>query len=340
MEWQIQPHTPIPQSFLEQVGAVISGSQGGRVAELLWQRGIDQEDVPGFLNPDAYTPTSPLAFGQEIERAIRRLEQAYNHQEKLAIWGDFDADGLTATAILWQGLGQWFTPEQQLTYFIPDRLTESHGLSLAGVNNLAAQGVTLLITCDTGSTNLAELRAAQALGLDVVVTDHHTLPSQRPDCLALVNPRSLPTGHPLAHLSGVAVAFKLLEALQTVLPPLADPLDHCLDLVAIGLIADLVTLRGDCRYLAQRGLQQLQTLTQPQGAARRPGVAHLLKLCKRTGDRPSDIAFGIGPRINAVSRIQGDTRLCIALLTSRDPQRCQELAQQVELLNTRRRAEL
>jgi single-stranded-DNA-specific exonuclease len=170
------------------------------------------------------------------------------------------------------------------------------------------------------------------LGLDVIITDHHSLPDQRPAVVALVNPRSLPAESPLATLSGVAVAYKLVEALYQALPQVPQrPLSDLLDLVAIGLIADLVELRGDTRYLAQIGLKQLQQTD-------RPGLQLLLERCKKTGDRPSDIAFGIGPRINAASRIYGDASFCIDLLTSRDRDHCAGLTDKVEAANARRKA--
>jgi single-stranded-DNA-specific exonuclease len=305
-------------------------------AQMLWQRGFhDLASIPGFLDPDAYQPTSPSAFGNEMTAAISRLEQAYVQGEKVAIWGDFDADGLTATAVLWEGLGQFFPWESHLQYYVPNRFTESHGLSSVGLETLTAQGCSLIVTCDTGSTAHVELEIAQSLGMEVIVTDHHTLPGQRPPVVALINPRQLPSGHPLADLSGVAVAYKLVEALYERLPQVPQqPLETLLDLVAIGLIADLVSLRGDCRYLTQRGLRQLEL----QAKARvRPGVAKLLELCKGTGDRPSDIAFGIGPRINAVSRIHGDARFGVELLTSRDRAQAEALAWEAELANTRRK---
>ncbi len=310
--------------------------QAAIVAQLLWQRGWrNLTELPGFLNPAAYQPTPASAFGKEIEGAIARLCQAREQDEKVAIWGDFDADGLTATAVLWEGLGQFFAPETRLRYWVPNRFTESHGLSQLGLEALAAWGCRLIVTCDTGSTAHAELTYAQSLGIDVIVTDHHALPAVRPPVVALLNPRQLPTGHPLANLSGVAVAYKLLEALYERLPHVPQqPLETLLDLVAIGLIADLVTLQGDCRYLTQVGLQRL---AQQAKTGVRPGIARLLEFCRRTGDRPSDIGFGLGPRINAVSRIHGDARFGVELLTSRDRARAETLALQAELANTRRR---
>ncbi|MBD2056356.1 single-stranded-DNA-specific exonuclease RecJ [Oculatella sp. FACHB-28] len=335
-QWQVQPVAELPTAFVQAVNQCAAGLSG-YAAQLLWQRGIqDPEQVAGFVNPDLYQPTSPFEFGQEMHRAVERLRQAYEQEEAIAIWGDFDADGITATAVLWDGLGQFFPQDKQLTYFIPNRLTESHGLSLHGIDALAAQNCHLIVTCDTGSTNLPELEYAKNLEIDVIVTDHHTLPRDRPPVTAIINPRYFPPEHPLAHLSGVAVSYKLIEALYQTLPNPDRPLEGLLDLVAIGLIADLVQLTGDCRYLAQRGIEQLQKNT--QAAPARPGIARLLELCKRSGDRPTDISFGIGPRINAISRIHGDARFGVELLTSQDAERCRYLAEETELANARRKA--
>jgi single-stranded-DNA-specific exonuclease len=339
IQWQVVPQTNVPEWLVQAIQECVPGLSGRFAAQVLWQRGVsDRHQLIGFLNPDRYQPASPLAFGAEIEWAIDRLKRAYQQKETVAIWGDFDADGITSTAVLWEGLGQFFQPDQQLFYFIPNRLTESHGLSIAGLDTLAERGCQLIVTCDTGSTNPDEIAYARQLGIDLIVTDHHTLPLERPDVVAIVNPRYLPSDHPLAHLSGVAVAYKLVEALYNALPDVPkQPLDTLLDLVGIGLIADLVELKGDCRYLAQRGIEQLQK-NQDIRTAPRPGIAKLLELCKRSGDRPTDIAFGIGPRINAISRIQGDARFGVELLTSRNPERCRLLAEETELANTRRKA--
>ncbi|MGL5083599.1 MAG: single-stranded-DNA-specific exonuclease RecJ [Microcoleaceae cyanobacterium] len=356
--WQIQPSIQLPSWMLPTLHQHAPHLSGKYAAQLLLARGIQTpEQVTAFLDPDAYQPGSPQEFGLEMTWAVERLQQARDRQETVTIWGDFDADGVTSTSVLWEGLSQFFqpnlqlnpqlnfqpnlqqnlTPEStQLSYYIPNRLTESHGLNLAGIQTLAAQGCTLIVTCDTGSTNLEEIKAANHLGIDVIVTDHHTLPQERPPVVAMINPRTFPLEHPLRHLSGVAVAYKLVEALYQATPELPQhTLENLLDLVAIGLIADLVQLTGDCRYLAQRGLQRLQAqLNTPT----RPGVAKLLELCKRSGDRPTDISFGIGPRINAVSRIYGDAKFCVELLTSRDRTRCMKLALDTEIANSRRKA--
>ncbi|MBD2486238.1 DHH family phosphoesterase [Aulosira sp. FACHB-615] len=341
MQWILAPTEQPPDWFIAAVKQHTPTSSGLYAAQLLWQRGIqDSQQLATFVNYQNYQPANPFEFGEEMHLAVTRLQQARKLGEKVAIWGDFDADGITSTAVLWDGLGQFFQQHTQLTYYIPNRLRESHGLNNSGIENLAKQNFKLIVTCDTGSTNIDEIIYAKQLGIDVIVTDHHTLPAQRPPVTAIINPRYLPSVHPLFHLSGVAVAYKLVEALYQTLPNIPqDAIENLLDLVAVGLIADLVQLKGDCRYLAQLGIQRLQAdFKQPPTARRRPGVGRLLELCQKSGDRPTDISFGLGPRINAVSRIQGDASFCVELLTSRDAKHCNQLAEETELANTRRKS--
>ncbi|MGK7908653.1 MAG: single-stranded-DNA-specific exonuclease RecJ [Synechococcus sp.] len=320
--WTLTPAVVPPGWMVAQVGEA--------TAQLLVQRGLKTPDaVTAFCQPDAYQPTEPWAF-PEMRQAVDRLLLARESEERVTIWGDFDADGVTATAVLLEGLAQFLSP-QQLNFYIPNRLTESHGLSVEGVKRLQAEGTTLIVTCDTGSTSLAAIAAANQLGVDVIITDHHTLPSHPLDAIATLNPRQFSSTHPLASLSGVAVAYKFVEALYLAVPEIPTrPLADLLDLVAIGLVADLVNLKGDVRYLAQLGIQQLKKQS-------RPGVRLLLENCKRAGDRAMDIAFGLGPRINAVSRIHGDATFCVRMLVESDLNEVKPLVEQTELANTRRK---
>ncbi|MGK7913005.1 MAG: single-stranded-DNA-specific exonuclease RecJ [Synechococcus sp.] len=321
-QWKPSCVSAPPDWMVEQVGSV--------AAQLLWQRGLKRpQEVAGFCQPERYTPTEPWAF-TDMRQAINRLLAARDRQEIVTIWGDFDADGVTATAVLLDGLGQFFD-SSHLNFYIPNRLTESHGVSAKGVERLHVEGTALIVTCDTGSTSLDAIATARQLGIDIIITDHHTLPAEPLDGVAIINPRQFAKDHPLYTLSGVAVAYKLVEALYLTDPTIPDrPLSELLDLVAIGLVADLVELKGDVRYLAQLGIEQLKQ-------KQRPAVELLLANCKRAGDRAMDIAFGIGPRINAVSRIYGDASFCVEMLVERDLDRAKLLVERTELANTRRK---
>jgi single-stranded-DNA-specific exonuclease len=325
--WEIAEQVTPPSWLIEKVGKI--------GAQIIWRRSEKgewqtPELIESFLDYRSYIPASAESFGKEMELAIARITQAYLRGEKVAIWGDFDADGITATSVLWEGLGEFFKQKEKLVYYIPNRFKESHGLSIQGLDTL--KDCQLIITCDTGSTSLSQILYAQALGIDTIVTDHHTLPSNRPPVVSILNPRYFATDSPLYHLSGVAVAYKLVEALYKAMPEIPQsPVENLLDLVAIGLVADLVELKGDCRYLAQVGIEQLRK-------KQRPGVRFLLEQCKRSGDRATDIGFGIAPRINAISRIWGDADKCVTLLTSKNDKECKELADLAEQANIQRKA--
>lgn len=331
--WQLYPSDPAPLDFIEAVKRRHPPA-GAITAQLLWQRGyrdLDQQ-VRVFLDWRCYRSASPLEF-PEMALALERLQQAFDQQEKVAIWGDFDTDGVTATAVLWEGLKP-LLGAQLVDFYIPNRQQDSHGLSFHGLETLHQKGVSLIITCDTGCTNRAEIAFARTLGIEVIVTDHHTLEPTPLGAVALLNPRQLPWEHPLRHLSGVGVAYKFLEAAYARWPEKTQgyALETLLDLVAIGLIADLVELRGECRYLAQRGLEQLE-----KSQTLRPGIAALLQPAVRNTVRQREISFSLAPRLNAVSRIEGDVRPLVTLLTTKDKWEAQRLAQRIEQVNKERR---
>ena len=140
-QWQLVSTSPVPQWFIDAVREYTPNSSGKHGAQLLWQRGItDRETLAAFINPECYQPSSTVAFGEEMSQAIARLVLAYERGEKVSIWGDFDADGVTSTSVLWEGLGQFFPQNILLDYYIPNRLRESHGLNYAGIAQLAASG--------------------------------------------------------------------------------------------------------------------------------------------------------------------------------------------------------
>jgi len=285
--------------------------------------------VRAFLDPTLYRPASPRDL-PGLDSAVERLRRAIEDHETIAVWGDFDADGQTATALLVEnlcGLGA------QVRYHIPSR-QEGHGLHRASLEQFLTgdarvpgpghDPVQVLITCDTGVSAHAAVAAARTLGVDVVITDHHVPADTLPPALAVLNPHLLPIDHPMASLTGVGVAYQVAWALN---PALAE---SSLDLVALGTVADVGTLTNDNRYLVQRGLEALRRTG-------RPGLQALFQSAelRPEGLTEEHIGFVLGPRLNALGRL-ADASHGVELLTTGDTTRARTLATEVEGLNAQR----
>jgi single-stranded-DNA-specific exonuclease len=244
------------------------------------------------------------------------------------VFGDFDADGLTGLAILvltfrWLGL--------DVEPYVPSRLDEGHGLSLAAVEQAAATGVTLIVTVDTGSSSRAEVAAAAEHGIDVLITDHHRVPDDPPAAVALVNPHRLDAAYPDRRLSGAGVAFKVAQLLLAAEPGAPGRALTLADLATIGTVSDVAPVIGENRAIARLGLARLQ-------AGPRPGIAALLE---RAGQPPSSVdletvGFTIAPRLNAAGRV-GEAMDAARLLLAEDPSEAAELAERLEAANLTRR---
>ncbi|MEO0564195.1 MAG: DHH family phosphoesterase, partial [Chloroflexota bacterium] len=253
----------------------------------------------GFTTPDAarefmfwshHTPASPFDL-PDMDRAVQRLKRAIANKEQILVWGDFDVDGQTSTALLVSALRDLGAV---VTSYIPSRLKEGHGITVASLKRQLDGGAQLLLTCDTGVDEHEAITYANSHGVDVVVTDHHKLPNALPDAYAIVNPRRTPPDHPLRHLPGVGVAYKLIEALT---PPEDEP-THLLDLVALGIVADVAPQIGDTRYLLQRGLAALS-------GTKRVGLKVMMELAEvnPVDVNEDDIGFRLAPRLNAIGRL-------------------------------------
>ena len=297
------------------------------VAEMLWRAGCRTvEAARAFLDPQLYTPASPFDL-PDMARAAGRLRDAIAAGEHIRVWGDFDVDGQTATSVLLLGLRRLGA---QVDFTIPNRATHSHGLNLDGIQQAAADGVRVLLTCDCGIAEHDAINAATAAGLDVIVSDHHDLlhaadgAANLPQALAVVNPKRLAGDHPLAQLPGVGVAYKLIEALSSECADL-------LDLVALGIVSDVAIQHGDTRYLLQRGLEQLRR-------SPRIGIRQLMQAAgiNRQHFDSDSIGFQVGPRLNAAGRL-ATADLAVELLTTDDPARAEAIALNIEQLNTQRR---
>jgi single-stranded-DNA-specific exonuclease len=257
-----------------------------------------------------------------MDRAVERIRRALRERQRILVWGDFDVDGQTATALLVSALRDL---GGVIDYTIPNRLTEGHGLHLPRLLPLL-NSIDLLLTCDTGIAAHEAVAAAGVRGVDVIITDHHSLPETLPGAHAVINPMRLQMGHPLRELPGVGTAYKLIEALYA-----GRTSESLLDLVAVGIVADVMVQVDDTRYLLQRGLAVLRR-------SERPAVRALLE---RTGIDPAyltetDVAFAIAPRLNALGRL-ADANLAVELLISADPAHIAEAVNHLEGLNQKRR---
>ncbi len=318
--WQLCPQPALSADLLAVAGNPL-------LAQLLAQRGlVTGAQAEAFLNPACYRPAPPTDL-PDVDRAVARLNRAIAQRELIGVWGDFDVDGQTSTTLLveaLQNLGGRVTP------YIPNRLTESHGIKLPALRQKLNDGVSLLLTCDTGIAEHDALNFARAAGVDVIITDHHDLPETLPPSLAAINPKRLPPGHPLADLPGVGVAFKLMQALYQSCGR-ADEAASLLDLAALGIVADVARQTADTRHLLQLGLAALQSTA-------RVGLRALLEAANlKTSRLTADhIAFWLAPRLNALGRL-GDANLAVELLTTANLVRARTLALQLEGLNDRRK---
>ena len=322
--WLDPPDTPIP----EDLHALLDGNP--LVAQTLVRRGFrDPQAALAFLHPDHYTPAPPTDF-PDMEKAAARLSAAIKRGETILVWGDFDVDGQTATTLLVEalrGLGA------NVTFHIPVRAAEGHGIKPEVLETLLAPAnrprPSLLLTCDTGIDAHAAVELANARGVDVIITDHHELPETLPPAHAILNPRLLPEGHPLGTLPGVGVAYKLVEAVLQASG--SSQQASGLDLVALGIVADVAEQRSEARYLLQRGLDVLRRTP-------RLGLQTLMQVAKIVPDQLDEttIGFSIAPRLNALGRLD-DANAIVELFTTTNPARAQELATRLETLNERRR---
>lgn len=268
----------------------------------------------------------------DMRKAVRRLVRAHSRQEKVLIYGDYDADGITATALLVEGL-RWFG-FKNVEYSLPDRFTEGYGLNSQKLQQLIKQhDLDLIITVDCGSLDYNEVKLATELGVDVIITDHHNLSDKLPPALAVVNPRRSYSRFPIKNMAGVAVAFNLVLALKTELPGLRVGQEKwLLDLVAIGTVTDLISLIGYNRVLVKYGLVVL-------AKNRRPGLRLLMKEAKIDSKQiDSDtIGFILGPRFNAAGRLES-AELALGVLLADNQAEAKEAVDRLEFLNQKRRA--
>ncbi|MBU0703331.1 MAG: DHH family phosphoesterase, partial [Chloroflexi bacterium] len=292
--WQVAP--PAPPSHIARLAHLHP-----IIVQVLYNRGITgPAETAAFLNGDS-GEANPFDL-PGMSTAVTRLRQALRADEPIAVYGDFDADGVTATALLVQALralGGHVRP------YIPHRVDEGYGLHEEALTELARDGARVVVTVDCGVRALDQVTHANRLGLDVIVTDHHSVGKQLPDAVAVIDPKRADSRYPFSELAGVGVAYKLAQALlrshrQTPATPREVRLEEndLVDLVALGTVADLVPLIGENRSLVHRGLERLNRME-------RPGIEALCRQSKLEAGQVDTTAIGytLGPRINAAGRM-------------------------------------
>lgn len=294
--------------------------------QLLYNRGIrTREQALIYLNGPQEYESSPEMLG--LRELVDRLEWAIKHREKIIVYGDYDADGVTSTALMLEvllRLGAYAQP------YIPSRFDEGYGLNLEAIEALAKDGAQVVVTVDCGIRSFAEAVRAGELGLDLLISDHHHPLGAIPDAYAVVCPRQPGDVYPYKDLAGVGLAYKIAQALILRFPDSGLDADEWLDLVALGTVADVAPLTGENRWLVRRGLDQMRR-------SRRLGLTALIRAA---GLQPSalnafDIGFGLGPRLNAAGRLESAMG-ALDLLLAEDAATAGVLAQQLDNLNIRR----
>ena len=283
-----------------------------------------------FLQPDYMAVKHDPFLLPDMKKAVARLKQAREQGEKIVIYGDYDIDGLSATALLLDAFGKFGF--EGVDAFIPNRFVEGYGMTMGAVDKVRDMGADLIVTVDTGSLCHTEIAYAASLGIDTVVTDHHNVAEIPPPSVAAVNPKFSGHTYPFRDLCGAGVAFKLVQALQTELDGLPDGYEKwLLDLVALGTVCDIVTLADENRANVYWGLEVLKK-------QQRPGLKALMAV---SGIEPEQVnarhlGFGLGPRMNAAGRLE-TAQHALDMLTARDGLAALEASEKLEELNVKRR---
>jgi single-stranded-DNA-specific exonuclease len=302
-------------------------------ATLLINRGVlDPSDARGFLKPELSALINPDKFN-DMPRAVDRLEAAVQAKETVAIFGDYDVDGTSGTAILLKLFGLLECP---VKYRVPHRVTDGYGLNVAAVEAFAAEGAKLLITIDCGTNNVAEVAAARRLGMDVVILDHHEPGATLPDATAIINPKLRDSTYGFTGICSAGISFKVAWAVADRVGAKRRPgfegfILDAMGLAALGTIADVCPLIGENRIYVRYGLDALR-------ACRGKGLRSLLELARLTDKviEPVDVSFKLAPRLNALGRI-GTAMDCVDLLVSDDQARIEEILSLLEKSNRHRK---
>jgi single-stranded-DNA-specific exonuclease len=323
--WEVYPQLPN-----QQFQAAKEAGINPVLTQLLHNRGLKTlEEMTAFLQADYASTRDPLDL-IDMERAITRIEQALANHEHITIYGDYDADGVTSSALLFRTLRSLKHPETVLDYHIPHRLRDGCGLNLPALDQLKARGTSLIITTDCASSDIEQVEYAKSLGIDIIITDHHHPPVKLPHAYAMINPWRTDCTYGERYLCGVGIAFKLTQALYRAHKRSTEQELALLDLVAIGTIADIAPLLGENHTLVRLGMQRLNTTS-------KPGLKALMRTANLQQGRlrERDISFGLAPRLNAAGRMK-EASIAFKLLTTDDEETAKLLATELEQLNIAR----
>ena len=298
------------------------------IAEMLVYKGItDTVEINNFFNPSLDDVFDPFIF-KDMEKAVERIIRAINKEEMIMIYGDYDVDGTTSTALLYLGLKK---VGAIVNYYIPHRMIDGYGLSLCGVDQIKEKGAQVIISVDCGINAIEEVEQINSLGMDIIITDHHNPKEKLPAAYAIINPKLEDCKYPFVALAGVGVAYKLLMAVYSKMEiDSKEFVDKYVDLVALGTIADIVPLTGENRIFASIGLERLFK-------KQNIGITALINIAGLSEKElnSSDIVFGLAPRINAAGRM-GSAMRAVELLVATDEESSMELAQIIERENSLR----
>lgn len=317
LRWKILD--PAPKEYVEASGVPKV------IAQLLYNRGVKLEEIETFLAADRRLEGNPFLL-PDMSTAVGRVYKALLSQEKIAIYGDFDVDGVAATVILAEGLS-WFGAK--VIPYIPDRVQEGHGLNIQALRKLQAQGASLIISADCGTTDLEEVEKAREMGMEMIVTDHHVPLETLPRAIAVINPKRKDSGYPYSDLAGAGTVFKLMQALFHK-DRRERKLSSFLDLIALATVTDLVPLLGENRYLVKEGLKELNSTS-------RIGLQELVRSAGlNLGQLDSEeISWVLGPRLNAAGKVD-NASISYQLLVTKSPEEARLLALDLEKKNQER----
>lgn len=300
------------------------------ISTILLNRGIDENDISSYLKKSMSDIVNPNLM-LDMEKAVERITDAVSKKEKIAVYGDYDVDGITSTAILYEFLTSLGADAE---YYIPDRKGEGYGINIMAVNKLYKKGIKLLITVDCGITAIGEVEFAKLQGMDVIITDHHTCKDRIPTAAAaILNPKRSDCDYPFDSLAGVGVAFKLILALAVKNKlNTTEIFKKYADVAALGTVADVVPLLGENRIIVDKGLKLMQNPA-------RAGLRAIMEVADVLGKKvtSSTIAYAIAPRLNAAGRL-GNASKAVELLLTDDINRAREIASALDEENKLRQA--